>query len=340
MEPSQGKSTSSFGDNSISLPNQQPEGQSDAMSRVPEVSFRLELDGRQTGNRTLISPSGSSSGTGQLAGTMQKCLSFPRIVTDRPTTWSISPGQSRTYLDACYPQSFLSEKSVDPDRLSIAGHAGLLRSMSARTVDLERRAEPDNSLNSSDSSSRYLSPAGDHIDPLAGRSTSCPSMAYVDIPYKSEGLPPGTSSDVRRMLFRSNDQEEDDIDLAGEEIDDLPIEPNTVFPELPPDLLTDNCKTTIGNLSLKGLQISNEKQDTTEESRMSQTDEKNKPSISNDSKKLSNTGDDYVNVRDLPKSTISDAMKRRQPAFDSNSQNVDTNQKCLRWLNALPVPRS
>ena len=339
--------------------------------RVPEVSFRLELDGRiqqpptiSTG-RASVSPSAGSpvggGSTGSAGGpvSMQKCLSFPRIVTDRPTSWSISPCQSRTYLDTCniYPQSFLggSEKSVDPDRLSIIGHAGLLRSMSARTVELERdRPEPE-SVNSSGSSSRYLSPACDRVDPLTNRSTSCPSMAYTEhtgAGRTNGGLPPGTTEDVRHLLFRRGDAEED-INLEGEEIDDLPIEPNTVFPELPPDLI-ESCRPDPANLSLKGLKL---------------TEDSPKPTIppsgtkpgdvsSTDPSTTTNTGNGrekgqkgqsctkappegpFVNIRDLPRSTMSDAMKQHHVGLSSGGPNMDTNQKCLRWLNTLPAQRS
>ena len=309
--------------------------------RSPEVSFRLELDGRpaRTGN---VSPSTTSPVAGS-TGPMQKCLSFPRIVTDRSGGSSLSPCQSRLYLDACFPVTFLGDgdRAIDPDRLSIAGHAGLLRSMSARTVD--SRQEADQSLNSSGSSSRYLSPAGDRINrpTLAGRSTSCPSMAYPNLTCRTSGLPAEAMNDIKHFPFRDRDVE-DDINLDGEVITDLPIEPNTVFPDLPDDLglgedkLESRAPNKAGTLNYPGRRQSH----SSLQPEVVKADDNRhgaRPKQDLYSGDGSRAGP-FMNIRDLTRSAAKEAMS--QPRRPDDSCKVDTNEKCLRWLNTLPGHQS
>ncbi len=141
--------------------------------------------------------------------------------------------------DKSVPQIYLqphSTASDDLDRLSTAGNVGLLRSMSARTVD--SLPGVDSSHNSSCSGSRYfLSPvpggAGDigglgGVEPMTARSTSCPSMSYQHtIPHAYH---PFNKSN------RENNDDDDDINLEGEVITDLPVEPTRLFPDLLPQL--------------------------------------------------------------------------------------------------------
>ena len=130
------------------------------------------------------------------------------------------------------PQIFLqphSTASDDLERLSTLGNVGLLRSMSARTVD--SLPGVDSSHNSSGSGSRYfLSPCPGMDrgggESMTARSTSCPSMAC-----SSQTIPHGY-----HPFSRANNAMDDDINLEGEVITDLPLEATRLFPELLPQL--------------------------------------------------------------------------------------------------------
>ena len=134
--------------------------------------------------------------------------------------------------DRSVPQIFLqphSTASDDLERLSTLGNVGLLRSMSARTVDSLPGVE--SSHNSSGSGSRYFlspSPGMDRGgESMTARSTSCPSMACSTGQTIPHGYHP---------FSRANNVDNDDINLEGEVITDLPIEATRLFPELLPQL--------------------------------------------------------------------------------------------------------
>ena len=133
---------------------------------------------------------------------------------------------------ALVPQIYLqphSTASDDLERLSTLGNVGLLRSMSARTVDSLPGVE--SSHNSSGSGSRYFlspSPGMDRGgESMTARSTSCPSMAYSSGQTIPHGYHP---------FSRANNDDDDDINLEGEVIADLPVEATRLFPELIPQL--------------------------------------------------------------------------------------------------------
>ena len=139
---------------------------------------------------------------------------------------------SQFHEDKSVPQIFLqphSTASDDLERLSTLGNVGLLRSMSARTVDSLPGVE--SSHNSSGSGSRYFlspCPGMDRSgESMTARSTSCPSMAYASGQTIPHGYHP---------FSRANNDDEDDINLEGEVITDLPMEATRLFPELIPQL--------------------------------------------------------------------------------------------------------
>ena len=132
--------------------------------------------------------------------------------------------------DKSVPQIYLqqphSTASDDLERLSTLGNVGLFRSMSARTVDSLPGVE--SSHNSSGSGSRYfLSPSPGlerSGESLTARSTSCPSMSNPS----GQTIPHGYNPFCRA----NNEEEEEDINLEGEVITDLP----RLFPDVLPQL--------------------------------------------------------------------------------------------------------
>ncbi len=130
-------------------------------------------------------------------------------------------------------RSCTSAASDDLERLSTAGNLGLLRSLSARTVG-DSSPGPGGSgpgdacalSRGSSGSGYFLSPlqGGGVGEPMTARSTSCPSMSY------QQTLPSGYNP------FRNHGDEQEDINLEGEVITDLPVEPTRLFPDLIPGL--------------------------------------------------------------------------------------------------------
>ena len=206
-----------------------------------------------------------------------------------------------------------SDLMLDTDQLSLAGNVGLLRSMSARTVD--SLVHMDRSLASSNSGSRFLSPSGDATtDNLAARSTSCPSMAYPMLTCRS-----GSHFQLR------SSGEERDVNLDGEEITDLPIEPTQNFPDLIPELREDYTPDSHnGNLPLYSDICDDTPDGTTTPSRADDAPEQRQ----NNNDKKEQGG---------PAPEVKDA--KQQQRADGN-YNVSAREKCIRWLKSLSIDKS
>lgn len=143
---------------------------------------------------------------------LSKCLSFPRLQSGSPGPEGLDP-------------RFLGAGDVDYDQLSMVGNVGLLRSMSARTMD----SNPQHlihSLGSSESGSRYLSPCDQCAENMGARSTSCPQMSLTVLVGKPDAAVSGA------YLGHSPCAEPD---LSAEVIPDLPLVPSTNFPDLIPE---------------------------------------------------------------------------------------------------------
>lgn len=234
---------------------------------------------------------------------MHKCRSLPRIPAANPAAL----GSPRIQIAASMLST--SDLMLDTDQLSIAGNVGLLRSMSARTVD--SLIHMDRSLASSNSGSRFLSPCGDKMDNLAARSTSCPSMAYPMITCRS-----GSHFQLRHHA------DDRDVNLDGEEITDLPIEPTQNFPDLIPELREDFTPDSHnGNLPLYA----------------DICDEGDGAAAAEDSGDNNNDKSESQGPREVEASVSTSSTDRQR--MDGNF-NVSAREKCIRWLKSLSVDKS
>ena len=214
---------------------------------------------------------------------LQKCLSFPRLQSGE--------GAAARLLAA----------EQDFDDVSMVGHAGLLRSMSARTVD-SLPQHMTHSLGSSESGSRFLSPCSACADNMGTRSTSCPQMTLTVLAGKPDAAVSGA------YLGHSPCEEPD---LAGEVIKDLPVAPAANFPDLIPERKTSLPDRQNANMPSSG--TSGMPPDVT-------CHQQARKSSGHQGTLVERTGPDPL------------AHKSRDGNY-----NVDAREKCLRWLKSISI---
>lgn len=217
---------------------------------------------------------------------LSKCLSFPRLMTG-------SPGP--TGLD---PRSLIAAEQ-DYDQLSMAGNVGLLRSMSARTVDSFTQ-HMEHSLGSSDSGSRLLAPCHACMETMGGRSTSCPQMTLTVL----AGKPDTAVSDS--YLGKSPCAEPD---LTGEVINDLPTAATTNFPDLIPEAKLDSPDQQNANL----------------------------PSIPAPDVTCNKLSGNLTRNNETKNSLLLERKNESRDTHRDGNFNVDAREKCLRWLKSISI---
>ena len=269
---------------------------------------------------------------------MSKWPSFPRLgrqiagMADNNSTTnlytdSVSPRVSMENLT-------LGESPKERNRLSLGDYGGLIRSASAKAVDSIPPQDSPSGSPKQKVSSYYLSPVtgGDGAN-LVSRSTSCPSMACVPnsrSPAHSHcSHSPGTPQ--RRILpsTPAEGEVDKDVDLEGEEIADLPIEPGQNFP----DFFPEEEKPNPGRDSV------DERPLHTRRLREKALKEKYVPKYNGECRlksppqKKNDLPFGYLNIGDIPPSLARKVISEKDVYRPEVSHDVQ--EKCLQWLNSL-----
>ena len=275
-----------------------------------------------------------------------KCPSFPRLpgrITPEARTFS---GTTHADSDSISPRvstDNLTTHDWDKDRLSLGCPVTLTRSVSARTVDnlppLDLsihtvKGAMDTSV--SKQANQFLSPhmTGDGQTSLVSRSTSCPSMAYRRSPSASPLSPESPQArrhaGVTNAAYTPGDGNanisqacrlSEDVNLEGEVIRDLPVEPSPaqVFPDFVQPAGQDKRSQDVGEKSSAAVRYNGEVR-------------QRSAGCSNRRDKARSA---FVNIGDIP-STIAQKVISEQHGLAGLPQ-TDRNvkAKCLQWLNSI-----
>ena len=256
---------------------------------------------------------------------INKWPSFPRLGSKQSASLNDARTYSTTnlYTDSLSPRVSLDNLSVGDERsrsrLSLQ-ECGLVRSSSARGFDTLPPLDSGGSQ-LRQNSGHFLSPTSGAEDRLlVSRSTSCPSMSNMPKSCSPSSVSPRNPASPSKRLPPYSPGGTRDVDLEGEVIQDLPVEPGQNFPDL---FLEENSRdtTTKGKRPMHTRRV-REKLG---------LDPPASPSPRSSGGKKD--GFDVVNIGDIPTHLAQRVISEQdiyRPELDDKVR-----EKCLQWLNSL-----
>lgn len=212
------------------------------------------------------------------------------------------------------------------DNMSTTCNVGLLRSMSARTVD---SLPGFDSASSGSGGPKFLLQLPADMSNMTCRSTSCPSMAYPPQPCRVQFQGKENETGPEQSASRSHcgypyGNETKDINLEGEVISDLPVlfDPNATFPDLIPDFQLETTQTP-NRLSCSVRTRPNWTVDKSIDNRhLCQRYELSKQ---------------FISIGELPTGIAKGVITDQAPVQGSSLPIVDVTEKCMMWLDTLSL---
>ena len=208
------------------------------------------------------------------------------------------------------------------DNMSTTCNVGLLRSMSARTVDSLPGLE--SSASGSGSDPKFLLQLPADASNMTCRSTSCPSMAYPPFPMRSpshqQSEKPGDPTAPHSHCGYSYVNDNRDVNLEGEVISDLPVlfDPTQNFPDIIPELQLETARPSILAMT-SGITLN----DNDDHRRLCQKYELSKQ---------------YISIGELPSGVAKGVITDTKPTTAGTTvQPVDVTEKCMMWLDTLSL---